>query len=79
MVDDLFQQHEKGDIITDEPMNTVVNDIGKLFDDRAKGVFGTRRNKSNTDTRNYTPWFNNNRCFPPFRQPPTSYTACIYG
>lgn len=41
-------------------MNTVVNDIGKLFDDTAKGVFGTKRNKSNTDTRNYTPWFDSN-------------------
>ena len=40
-------------------MNIVVNDIGKLFDDTANGVFGTRRNNSNADARNYTPWFDN--------------------
>jgi hypothetical protein len=40
-------------------MNTVVNDICKLFDDTAIGVFGTCRNKSNTYARNYTPWFDN--------------------
>jgi hypothetical protein len=39
MVDELFQQHEKGEIITDETMNIVVNDIDKLFDDTAKGMF----------------------------------------
>jgi len=59
IVDELFQQHEKGEIITNETMHTVVNDIGKLFDDTAKGVFGTSINKSNTDARNYIPWFDN--------------------
>ena len=59
MVDELFQQREKGEIITDETMNILVNDIGKLFDDTAKGMFGTRRNRSNTDAWNYTPWFDN--------------------
>lgn len=62
-VDLLDEKHNNGEVITDDCVNKIVDDIGELFNDTAKSVFGIRKSPTNRDGPNsdnsqQTPWFN---------------------
>lgn len=60
-VDTIFIRHEHGELLSDRDINSVIDDIGILFDDNAKNVFGTKSSLSHDDSnvrRKQTPWFN---------------------
>jgi hypothetical protein len=41
-VDNIFIRHEHGELLSDRDINSVIDDIGTLFDDNAKNIFGTK-------------------------------------
>lgn len=45
-VDTIFIRHEHGELLSDRDINSVIDDIGILFDDNAKNVFGTKSSLS---------------------------------
>jgi hypothetical protein len=58
-VDNIFIRHEHGELLSDIDIHSVIDDIGALFDDNAKYVFGTKSSLSHDVRRKQTPWFNN--------------------
>ena len=58
-VDNIFIRHESGELLSDRDINSVIEDIGTLFNDNAKNVFGTKSSLSHNVRRKQTPWFNN--------------------
>jgi hypothetical protein len=58
----IFIRHEHGELLSDRDIHSVIDDIGTLFDDNAKNVFGTKSSLSRDDSNvrpKQTPWFNN--------------------
>ena len=53
----VFDEH--GELLSDRDINSIIDDIGTLFDDNAKNVFGTKSSLSHDVRRKQTPWFNN--------------------
>ena len=63
LVEVLEEKLNMGEEITDDSINLIVNEIGELFDDTAKTVFGIRKSPVNRLRQSYdksqqTPWFN---------------------
>ena len=58
-VDNIFIRHESGELLSDRDINSVIDDIGTLFNDNAKNVFGTKSSLSHDVRRKQTLWFNN--------------------
>jgi hypothetical protein len=46
----IFIRHEHGELLSDRDINSVIDDIGILFDDNAKNVFGTKSSLSHDDS-----------------------------
>ena len=60
-VDNNCIRHEHGEPLSDRDIQSVIDDIGTLFDDNAKNVFGTKSSLSHDDSNvrpEQTPWFN---------------------
>jgi hypothetical protein len=49
-VDNIFIRHEHGELLSDRDINSVIDDIGTLFDDNAKNIFGTKCSLSHDDS-----------------------------
>jgi hypothetical protein len=61
-VDNISIRHEHGELLSDRDIDSVIDDIGTLFDDNAKNVFGTKSSLSHDDSNvrpKQTSWFNN--------------------
>ena len=64
----LYIQHNNGQQVTVENINSVVDQIGKLYDDTAKSILGLRlnikyhtgRGSTRNTYREQKPWFNDN-------------------
>jgi hypothetical protein len=52
-VDIISIRHEHGELLSDRDINSVIDDIGTLFDDNAKNVFGTKSSLSHDDSKSY--------------------------
>lgn len=63
LIEVLEEKLNMGEEITDDSINLIVNEIGELFDDTAKTVFGIRKSpvkrlRQSYDKSQQTPWFN---------------------
>ena len=54
-VDTISIRHEHDELLSDRDINSVIDDIGTLFDDNAKNVFGTKSSLSHDVRRKQTP------------------------